>query len=87
MKSKKGFATMENKEIFENRAHLQNGSESSQDCTEFECCGEELVFAMQDTKHKFSLGLSTVLECLMIAEKEGYVPPLAAEWWYQIRQH
>ncbi len=71
--------------VFANRATLRSDCEQKSDCTAFECCNEQLVFAMQDTKHQFSLGLSTVLECLMVAEKEGYVPPLPAEWWYQIR--
>lgn len=55
------------------------------DCTDYECCNEELIFSMKDKKHQFSLGLSTVLECLMIAEKKGYVPSLPPEWWHNLR--
>ena len=78
---------MKNKEIFENRAELKGGNQHIKDCTDYECCREELVFAMEDTEHKFSLGLFTVLECLLIAEKEGYVPTLPADWWLQVRGH
>ena len=40
---------------------------------------------MEDNQHQFSLGLSTVLRCLAIAEKEGYVPKLPYDWWYSLR--
>ena len=78
---------MKTKEIFENRATLQSEDPVTQDCTDFECCREELVFAMQDNEHQFSLGLYTVLRCLAIAEKEGYLPPLPDEWWVQVRRN
>lgn len=74
------------KDIYTNRAKLPHNSGVATDCTDFECCPEELVFAMQDTKHAFSLGLTTVLECLDIAEREGYVPPLPDDWWNLVRQ-
>lgn len=41
----------------------------------------ELVFAIQDQFHKFSLSLQTVLDCLKIAESSGYIPNLPAQWW------
>ncbi|ACS79743.1 helix-turn-helix domain-containing protein [Maridesulfovibrio salexigens] len=41
----------------------------------------ELVFAIQDQFHKFSLSLQTILDCLKIAESSGYLPPLPAQWW------
>lgn len=72
--------------FYNNRANLQE-NESAYDCTNFECCPEELIFAMKDTSHEFSMGLSTVLHCLAIAEKEGYVPPIAHEWWADIRRY
>jgi len=78
---------MKNKEVYENRAQLQDGPDIARDCTDFECCREELVFAMQDNAHQFSLGLYTVLKCLAIAEKEGYVPPLPDGWWLRTRSH
>ncbi|TIH11386.1 XRE family transcriptional regulator [Marinifilum sp. JC120] len=41
----------------------------------------ELVFAIQDQFHKFSLSLQTILDCLKIAESSGYIPNLPAQWW------
>lgn len=49
-------------------------------------CSEPLLFAMRDKHHEFSLGLLTVLQCLELAEKEAYVPPLPQGWWLQIRR-
>ena len=57
-----------------------------EDHTEGDECVEELQFAMKDKYHEFSLGLSVVLECLVVAEKEGFVPPLPENWWIQLRQ-
>ena len=76
---------MKKRKMWENRAQLQPGPESAQDCTDCECCCEELVFAMQDTQHQFSIGLFTILDCLKIAEKQGYVPPLPDDWWLLVR--
>ncbi|GHU52746.1 hypothetical protein AGMMS49975_09200 [Clostridia bacterium] len=42
--------------------------------------GEKLLFELKDTYH-FSIGLSTLLECLKFAEKERAIPPLPQEWW------
>jgi len=77
----------ESSKIFQNRAEVVQDIPKTQDCTSFECCHEELVFAMQDTHHQFSLGLSTVLECLAIAEKDGFVPKLPEDWWIEIRHY
>ena len=49
-----------------------------------DCCSDPLVFAMRDKHHEFSLGLITVLQCLKIAEEEGFIPPLPFEWWEKI---
>ena len=73
--------------IYKNRAQLRKDTDVMVDCMQYECCHEELVFALQDTHHKFSLGLSTVLECLAIAEANNYLPELPAEWWSKIRQY
>ncbi|MEM5767942.1 MAG: hypothetical protein AAGU32_06595 [Bacillota bacterium] len=73
-------------EIYENRAVLEDRPNPFQDVTDTSCCLEELVFAMQDNHHTFSMGLSTVLSCLAIAEKEGYVPKLPYEWWASLRR-
>lgn len=71
---------LEQKEIFENRVTYQNKA------TENQCpnCDEPLVFALKDKYHEFSMGLSTVLQLLLVAEKQGYVPKLPSEWKVQI---
>lgn len=73
---------MNEKEIFKNRA--ENDKCRFSDVTNCDTCNETLVFAMKDNYHEFSVGLRTILQCLSIAEKEGYVPPLPPEWWWSI---
>jgi hypothetical protein len=70
-------------EIYFNRALPDGGK--FQDVSDCEDCLEELVFAMKDKQHEFSIGLRTILYCLTIAEKEGYVPKLPADWWELVR--
>lgn len=65
---------------------IEKGMWQVEDHTQGEECVEELMFMMKDNYHEFSLGLSIILKCLAIAEKEGYVPPLSDDWWLQIRQ-
>lgn len=69
---------VDHKSILENRADL--GSPEAQDFSD----GEELVFALQDRHHQFSLGLTTILQCVRLAEQEGGVPALPEEWWIQV---
>jgi hypothetical protein len=52
-----------------------------------QCCDNHLLFAMKDNHHEFTLGITTVLECLALAEKSGAVPELPSEWWIQIVRH
>lgn len=91
MKSKRDYERrrrerrQKEEKIYQTRAELAHVPKPFQDVTEFECCLEELVFAMEDNQHQFSLGLSTVLRCLAIAEHEGYVPKLPYDWWYSLR--
>ena len=73
---------MNKESCFKNRAHPVN--KETTDVTDCDTCNETLVFSMKDNYHEFSLGLRTVLECLSIAEKEGYVPPLPPEWWWSL---
>ncbi len=68
------------KETFENRAIYQNKVKENH-CSN---CDEPLVFGLKDNYHEFSLGLSTVLRLLLIAEKQGYVPKLPSEWIVQV---
>ena len=67
---------MEQEKTFENRAKFQEKTEEPY-C---QSCGEELIFGMKDNYHEFSLGLSTVLECLFVAEQNGSVPKIPSEW-------
>ncbi|MBN6058658.1 hypothetical protein [Aggregatibacter actinomycetemcomitans] len=48
------------------------------------CCDEPLIFALKDDHHEFSIGLSTILECLKFAQDEGVIPPIPVDWWFDI---
>lgn len=72
---------MDHEKILENRVELRPEEAKEVLCQE---CGEELIFALQDRQHQFSLGLRTVLYCLKAAEAEGCVPPLPDGWWGSI---
>ena len=81
---------MRSEEIYLNRAVAVQGEAGdtlTKETAECENCCEELVFAMRDKYHEFSLGLSVVLHCLAVAEKEGYVPKLPMEWWDTLRKY
>ncbi len=73
---------MNHEDILQNRA-TQNKKEGHKEVI-CESCGEELVFGMKDQHREFSLGLRSVLECLKIAEQEGCVPQLPAQWWADV---
>lgn len=75
---------MNGEEIYINRGRVTSEN-PAQDCTEYECCTEELVFAMKDKYHEFSVGLTTILHCLAIAEAEGYVPKIDTDWWIMVK--
>lgn len=78
---------MTENEIYQNRAEGKrngNGKMVGTDHTLCQECEEPMVFAMRDKHHEFSIGLSTVLECLRAAEAEGCVPPLPPEWWFAL---
>jgi hypothetical protein len=49
----------------------------------FSCeeCTEEYLFKMRDNYHEFSIGLTTILSCLALAQGEGALPELPADWW------
>ncbi|OLU25665.1 hypothetical protein BVH03_17650 [Pseudomonas sp. PA15(2017)] len=73
---------MNHDEILENRAELS--SEPVQE-TSGQCCDNHLIFALRDRHHDFSLGISTVLECLRFAEAQGAIPALPEDWWIAVR--
>jgi hypothetical protein len=72
---------MDHEAILDNRAVLDYGDAKDSSVNE-----EEMVFALQDQHHKFSIGLSTVLQCLRMAEREGGVPNLPEDWWIQLER-
>jgi hypothetical protein len=69
---------------FLNRARPRGG-ELKAETLHSDCCSEPLVFAMRDDFHEFSMGLLTLLKCLRVAEKDGYVPPLPEGWWASVK--
>lgn len=68
-----------NTPIFENRATLDINPPAAEQADLSQ--DDYMVFAMQDKHHQFTLGLSTILECLHAAEQEGAVPALPESWW------
>lgn len=62
-------------EIFFNRAEAVSAENI---CCEN--CFEEVVFMLRDKEHEFSLGLTTVLQCLEFAVKIGSLPKLPVSW-------
>lgn len=64
-----------NKEIFFNRAEVEKAQQISCDN-----CFENVVFLLKDNQHEFSMGLSSVLECLAFAIKNGDLPKLPLSW-------
>lgn len=68
---------MNHDEIIENRAQPASDRFAHDGC-------DELVFAMRDRHHAFSLDIATVLQCLQLAEQEGAVPHLPDDWWIVI---
>lgn len=63
------------KEIFFNRADIENSEKIACDN-----CFEHVVFMLHDKNHEFSIGLSTVLECVAFAIKNGDLPKLPSSW-------
>lgn len=66
---------LNHKEIFFNRAEVRDAERMFCDN-----CFERTIFHLRDKDHDFSLGLSTVLECLMFAVKNGDLPKLPRSW-------
>lgn len=70
---KKADKKIEN--AFLNRAKVESSEEIACDN-----CYEHVVFLLKDKDHEFSVGLTTVLECLMFAIKNGNLPKLPKNW-------
>ena len=63
------------KEIFFTRAEIKDAERICCDR-----CFEQVVFALKDKDHEFSIGLITVLECLEFAISQGELPKLPRSW-------
>lgn len=63
------------KEIFFTRAEMENAERICCDN-----CFEQVIFMMRDREHEFSIGLTTVLECLIFAVRNGDLPKLPQSW-------
>jgi len=55
-------------------------------------CQDPLVFSLDVAGKQVFVGITTVLDCLKIAEEEGIIPPIDADreytvhgWWAKIR--
>ena len=70
---------LNHQEILSNRAKATGGEDQFCDS-----CGERLVFAMECGEQRFSLGLTTILECLRAAEINGHIPEIDIEWWRKV---
>lgn len=62
-------------EAMENRAEAMTGERIA--C---ENCSERVVFLMKDKDHEFSIGLTTMLQCLEFAISHGDLPKLPSSW-------
>lgn len=65
----------QHKEIFFNRAEVESAERIG--C---ESCFEQVVFSLRDNHHEFSVGLTTILECLAFAISQGELPKLPRSW-------
>lgn len=64
--------------LLKNQAILQKSQNREVLCPR---CNEPFVFGLKDNFHEFSIGLTTILEYLAIAEYYSYVPEFPDEWW------
>ena len=70
-------------DTFNNRAKYTNEHECKTHNCEF--CSEPIVFALASEKgESFSVGLTTILNCLKIAQEQGHIPKIAPSFWMQM---
>lgn len=67
-------------EMLLNRAKAETANEVY--CND---CIEDVVFLMKDKEHAFSVGLSTIMECLEAAILHGDLPKLPQSWCFSVR--
>jgi len=70
----------QHEKIFFNRTEVKDAAKCYCDN-----CGENMIFAMQDNYHQFTVGIEDILVCLLISEANGAVPKLPKDWWTAIR--
>ena len=71
---------MNHENVFFNRAKVENAE--SINCDN---CFESLVFALRDSEgRKFTVGLTTMLECLKFAISQGELPKLPYTWGMKV---
>lgn len=78
---------MNHDEILINRVKFDQDGHDLAAENHCECCGEPLLFALQDKEHQFSMGITTVLQCLRLAEQRGFVPKLSMQWWFDVKKN
>lgn len=45
---------------------------------------ESVWFHMEDSTHKFKMGLGDILSAIRFAEEQGIVPELSNDWWFRV---
>jgi hypothetical protein len=65
----------QHEKIFFNRAGVKSAEQ-----IHCESCFEQVVFTLRDNHSEFSLGLSTVFECLAFAIGNNDLPKLPSSW-------
>ena len=65
-----------------NHQEMNDRRVSLEEAEEMVCnrCDERVIFHLRDKDHEFTMGLSTVLECLMFAVEQGDLPKLPLSW-------
>jgi hypothetical protein len=71
--------TYDHSQILQNRADL--GGARLPQCAEQE---PDLIFALKQGETEFSVNLKTLVDCLQIAEQQGYLPTIDTEWWLNV---
>lgn len=71
------------KDAFLNRADLSGSN--PQDHSDCDRCDDEIIFRLKDNHHEFSIGLTTILNCLKLAEDKNAIPKLSDKWWMSIK--
>ena len=69
------MTVQEHKDIITNRSEVKNIEKIFCDK-----CFERLIFHMQDNAHEFAVGLYNIIECILCAVENGYLPKLPSSW-------